>query len=191
MRGVGPLLLLVGVTTSPLLGQDAALSAASMSGTYQLSAVCVKSCGQGFLLRGEQVVLVLNDTTIEVALANRVALARLRWAYVGLDRSVGRANACFAVRSSDGRLRMVRLAHWSRIPDDSVVMVTLTRSMRYYRVLLARSANNKVIAALPTRDVPVPDSLVQLSGLRSGAADPGQCMRDAERLYADSVSTAR
>jgi hypothetical protein len=118
----------------------APVTTSRLSGTYSLTAVCRRSCGQGFLRPNEHVTLVLNAATVSVVPASREAFARLRWMYYLIDQFSGPANACFTVASADGQLRLVRLAHWSRYPEDSLAVVTLSRSVdASYWILLTLS----------------------------------------------------
>jgi hypothetical protein len=111
--------------------------------------------------------------------------------YYLIDQSIGPANACFTVASADGKLRLVRLGTLVAIPGRFSCVVVLDQSaVGGYGINLTLT-DGGAVGAMPTRQVPVPDSLVQLTGLRSGSADPEQCTRAADQLFADSVSAAR
>ena len=130
--------------------------------------------------------LVLNDTTIDLALANRVALARLRFFFARINRVMGPANACYTIASQDGTTRMIRLARWTPSVDGRSAIVTLDVGIEYINRVLLTVAGQGVSVTLPTRAVPAPDSLVQMTGVLSGPPDPSLCLRAAERFYADS-----
>jgi hypothetical protein len=182
---VGPIIYFLGPRLAST--QVAPVSTSRLRGTYTLTAVCAKSCDRGFLYPRERVQLVLNDTTVYVVPASREGLAQLRMLYYLAAQILGPANACFTVSSPDDSLRLVRLAHWSRYPDDSLAIVTLEVGVDNGYVINLSASDRSVVATLPTRDVPAPDSLLQFTGVRSGPPDPELCTRATDHLVADSV----